>query len=221
MNFKRVVWVVAGLALIAGAVEFTVARGPGCATVQGQCIGRFGADSPVADPKPGPAMISPKLDLAAYSTVTGVLPPASERVTASITIGDGVTMAPSAAPPTLSQQAAVISAAEEGFPTSSLSGQQPKVMYGVLTDSTQRTVATLPAGVSVPKGVTGPASTGLLYQNVPTWMTEYVNVPLEVSGGPPPLPGVTTTSHPAPVGNFYIFVNANTGKYMFAESVGR
>lgn len=208
-------------------------------TVHGVHVGQFGAQSKVANPKPGPAMISPQLKLTAYDTTIGTSVPQSELVATPISLPDGVSVgtaggetatgpgptpqtagAVAASGPAVSQRQAVTVAAEQGIPTVSTSAVQPAVLYGVLSSTELRTATELPSATVTPAQVL--ASSHLTYQNMPVWVVSYPGQQI-VSTGRGPEPGDTPTtvsSAPTPktTSTLYLFINATTGAYLFAVS---
>jgi hypothetical protein len=195
-----------GLTVGGGSPKPAACNHPGC----------FGAKSSVADPKPGPAMISPKLKLASYSTITGASVPQSERIQSTMNLPDGITLSPSTANPGVSQQEAVTAAAEQGIPAVSYSGEQPQVLFGQMTDAYGQTVAP-PQGV-VTSG-TVPAPSPSPYVNYPVWAIIYTGLCIAPNpGGVQSAAATTTTSSPPTCDStLYIFTDAKSGNYLFAS----
>ncbi|HEY1830919.1 MAG TPA: hypothetical protein VGG38_11805 [Acidimicrobiales bacterium] len=174
-------------------------------------------------------------DLADYSASAGAVP-SSALVTSPVVVspdttinpvstgsgaqGDDVT-APTA--PT-SEQTAVSAASATGIEGINSSTIQPTVLYG---DVLNTVMGPLVSGVPVPSGVTVPstpaASWKPTYDNTPMWIVEYQGIQAPLASGhfyftsngtlttnPPPIATNQTTT-------LYVFVNAQTGDYAFAE----
>jgi hypothetical protein len=144
----------------------------------------------------------------------------------------------SSALPKISQQAAIEDAVGQGFSGASNQQNDPTAYYGLMSNSVIATV-TAPAGESVAAGNLDPNKLGaefsggqatLMYQNVPTWVVEYTGPAPQPTGSPtspggfppngsvpsPGVPSVTTTTVAGPTTvTIYIFINADTGAYMF------
>jgi hypothetical protein len=257
---KRTVQCVSGVAILVAAVLIGLsissspdhrsrASSPHLAEVR---TAHLKAITKVADPTHDSGQTLPTIAPTTTSTTTGTTSPgkaipASEYVSSSTPLPDGVTMTPptnSSPLPEISQQTAVADAIKQGFYWVSVSSTGATAYYGIMTNTAMCSVPA-PVGESVAAGNLDPSTLGaeysagectLLYQNVPTWVVEYKGPAEQASGGPSPVgfpangtapspgvvPATTTTVAPptttvaAPTTEtIYIFINADTGQYMF------
>jgi len=155
--------------------------------------------------------------------------PRSEYVSNTTGIPDGIVMTPPTNAwemPEITRQTALKDALQQGFLYAGDKADKPTAFYGIMTNTGMKSVP-LPAGESIAAGTLSPerlaqefaaGEATLVYQDVPTWVVRFQAPATEATGGPP-RPGETTTTLPAnyvlPKQTIDIFMNADTGKYMF------
>lgn len=188
------------------------------------------ATAPSRPVQPSRALVSPYLTLANYSTSTTV--PAGERVQSYQSYPvDGVTVAPASGNPSVTQQSAVATAAGQGLTALDGTKVQPTAVFGALSSSVLQTISPsqLPAGLTLPPGdpaATDPTPPGLTYQGTPVWVVTYQGVGDRTNGAPTaggsvtvgPVSSTTTTTGAPEAPVTVVFVDATSGKYLFALS---
>lgn len=145
------------------------------------------------------------VDLSQYSATASSIP-STERVSTTIVLRQGqltISPAPNAENPAVSQQAALATWLAMGLPGSG--GAQPSsVLFGLLTDKEYAAIQ--------PNGSTSP-----IYAQHPTWVIEYRNAQVPLTGGY--VPGPTDPHRPQfSVGPLYGFIDAASGTYMYSVS---
>jgi hypothetical protein len=131
---------------------------------------------------------------------------ANNRVLSTCTVGtSGITLSP--APPGLVPLVSAGSAVASLPPFIGSSFAPTAVLFGLMTDSGG--MATIePDGTAVPN-----------YVDSPTWIVEYLNVPMYPTGGPVRGTNGSGTNKPVQkyVGTWFVFMNPDTGQYEFAH----
>lgn len=144
------------------------------------------------------------INLSAYSKSTGASTAADQRIQSDESLrGPTLTIAPApvSVNPTISQQDAVSAWLTTGMlPGTTTSTAPSSVLFGLLTDTEYGTLQ--------PDGSDKPT-----YTQQPVWVIEYSNAIVPLSGGAAGTNGPTSST-----GRLDAFIDANTGKYMYAFS---
>lgn len=145
------------------------------------------------------------VDLSQYSAKVGSIP-SNERVSTTIVLRQGqltISPAPEAESPAVSQQSALASWLSHGPAPVSGGAAPTSVLFGLLTDKEYATIQ--------PNGSSSP-----IYVQHPTWIIEYLNAEVPISGGY--VPGGSQGRPTLSVGPLYGFIDAASGSYLYAVS---